>query len=136
MLWSFGMLLLLGMTVDECAITLMMQNTFLIWRHISRRNPIWRIWAGCNTLRVLKVSCCKTSSSYLKKHVLDLLIEDGMLGCKPLDMPTGYNSKLLPDQSELSMIIGEVNRNKLSNVKWPNHHTGIPKVILLYFNMH
>jgi len=37
-----------------------------------------------------------------RKYVLDLLLEAGMLGCRSIDSLIDMNTKLLPDQGELS----------------------------------
>jgi len=36
-----------------------------------------------------------------RKYVLNMFLEAGMLGCRPVDSPAEANSKLLPDQGEL-----------------------------------
>jgi len=37
----------------------------------------------------------------LWKYALDMLLEAGMVACKPMDSPMNANSKLLSDQKEL-----------------------------------
>ena len=59
-----------------------------------------------------------------RKYTLDILIDTGMLDCKPLDTPMDPNVKLVPSQGELLRDLGRYRRlvGKLNYliITWPD----------------
>ena len=45
-----------------------------------------------------------------RKYTLDILVDNGMLDCKPIDTPMDPNVKLVPGQGELLLDLGRYRR--------------------------